>query len=108
MIVATLGIRVSPENEEQAVRVMLPMLGPTRAEPGCVSCDLYQSLEDDRRLTLLGRWESLADLQRHIQSDHYRQVLSWIEMSNEAPEIRFDTVSNSHGLEMIEAFRNRN
>ncbi len=63
MIVATLGIRVSPENEEQAVRIMLPMLGPTRAESGCVSCDLYQSLEDDRRLMLLGRWESLADLQ---------------------------------------------
>jgi quinol monooxygenase YgiN len=93
------------ENIEQAMHVVLPMLGPTRAESGCIACDLYQGAEDNMRLILMERWESLADLQRHIRSDHYRHVLAWIEMSVEPPEISFDTVTDSGGLEIIEAVR---
>ncbi len=87
--------------------VMLPMLGRTRAESGCIACDLYQSAEDEMRLILMEQWDSLADLERHIRLDNYRKVLAWIEMSVEPPEIRFDIVSNSRGLDMIESVRNR-
>ncbi len=105
MIIARLGLRTAPEKKEQAMRVMLPILGPTRVESGCIGCDLYQGAEDNMRLVLIEQWESLADLQRHIRSDLYRQVLAWIEMSVDSPEIRFDTVTDSGGLEMVEAVR---
>lgn len=108
MIVVTLGIRVTPQNKGHAVQVILPTLGPTRTEPGCVSCDLYQSTEDDMRLTVMEQWDSFANLERHIRSDRYRKILAWLEMSTEAPEIRFDTVSGSQGLEMIKTVRGRN
>jgi quinol monooxygenase YgiN len=105
MIMAALGIRVMPENKGQALQVVLPLLGPTRAESGCVGCDLYQSAENPMKLILMEQWESLTDLQRHIRSDHYRHVLAWVEMSVEPPEIRFDVVSESRGIEIIELAR---
>ncbi len=107
MILTTLGIAVAPENMEKAMGVMLPMLGPTRAESGCIACDLYQSADDEMRLILIEQWESLAHLERHIRLDNFRRVLAWIEMSVEPPEIRFDTVSTSRGLDIIETVRNR-
>ncbi len=103
MIVATLGIRVAPENTRRAMQVILPLLGPTHTESGCLSCDLYQGTEDDGSLILIERWESLPDLERHIRSDRYHKVLAWIEMSTEPPEIRFDFVSETRGFEMLEA-----
>ncbi len=81
------------------------MLGPTRAESGCIACDLYQSAEDAMRLILIEQWDSLTDLERHIRSENYRKVLAWIEMSVELPEIRFDVVPESRGIEMIESAR---
>lgn len=108
MLLARPGTRTAPENKAQAMRVMFPMLGPTRAEAGCIACDLYQGAEDEMRLILVEQWESLADLQRHIRSDHYRQVLAWLEMSVEPPEICLDTISETCSLEMIEALRGLN
>lgn len=108
MIVATLAIRVMPEKREQATRVIFSMLGPMRAERGCISCDLYRSASDTASLTLIERWESYEDLTRHIGSDHYRNILAWLEMSTEPPEIRFETVSDSQGLDMIEKVRATN
>jgi len=105
MIVATLGIRVPLEKTAEAMGVILPMLGPTRSEAGCVSCDLFSSAEDGSSMVLVERWKSERDFQRHVQSDHYRKVLAWIEMSVAPPEIRFDAVAESHGLEMIETMR---
>jgi quinol monooxygenase YgiN len=105
MIIARLGIQAAPENKEEAMRVMLPLLGPIRAKSGCIACDFYQGMEDKMQLILVEQWESLADLERHIRSDHYRQVLSWMEMSVEPPEIHFDTVTDSGGLEIVETAR---
>ena len=105
MIVVTVRIQVSPENKAEARRVILPLLGPTRAEAGCVSCDLYTSAEDDSSMVLVERWKSMPDLERHIRSDHYRNVLAWIDMSTEPPAVHFDSLSKSQGLELIVAIR---
>lgn len=105
MIVTTLGIRVAPDHLDQATRVIKPLLGPTRTEPGCISCNLYRSSEEDARLILVEQWESLSHLKRHIQSENYCTILSWIELSIDTPEIHFDTITETRGLEMIEAIR---
>ena len=87
------------------MEVILATLGPTRAEAGCRSCELYLGAEDGMKLTLVEQWETSTDLERHIKSNAYRKVLAWIEMSKEAPQIRFDTVTESRGLDMLQAVR---
>jgi quinol monooxygenase YgiN len=105
MIVTTLAITVAPDNANDAMHVILPTVRRSRTESGCLCCDVYRCDEHATKLVLVERWRSLAEVERHIQSERYRRVLAWMEMSIEPPEVRFDTVSESRGLELIEALR---
>jgi hypothetical protein len=53
-------------------------------------------------------WSNEEDLERYLRSDEYRQVLLVLEMAMKQPEIRFDTISSSTGIETIEKARQDN
>ena len=75
-------------------------------EPGCVSCHIYGDLQEKNVFMLKEVWRSEEDLNLHLRSDEYRNLLLILEMSLEQPEIRFDTISSSTGIETIEKARN--
>ena len=51
-------------------------------------------------------WRAQEDLDLHMRSDEYRNLLLVLEMARKHPEIRFDTISSSTGIETIEKARN--
>ena len=53
-------------------------------------------------------WRTEEDLEVHIRSDEYLNLLLVLEMALKQPEIRFDTISSSTGIETIEKARNYN
>lgn len=106
MINVMLGVTVSAQKEkyEDVMRVIRPRVRQTRLEPGCIQCDLYQHVQSDS-LILLERWQTMSDFERHVRSEEFREVLAWIDLSDTPPEIHFDTVSQSQGMELIKAIR---
>jgi len=48
---------------------------------------------------------SEEDVQQHLRSIRYRNVLLVVEMAVEPPEIRFDVIAHSDGVERIEQAR---
>jgi quinol monooxygenase YgiN len=66
---------------------------------------LYQDVDDENILTYVERWERKEDMDRHIRSDQYRKLIAVIDESVEPPDIRFDTISESHGIAAIWATR---
>ena len=56
-------------------------------------------------LQLEEMWRSEEELERHLRSDEYRKVLLVLEMALKQPEIRFDTISSSTGIETIKKAR---
>ena len=107
MIAATLKIELPTYGREEVLQVLKSLRAPTRAEPGCISCHVYQDLHDQNRIVLEEVWESRADLDRHIHSHRYRHVLALMESATRPPEIRFDTISHTAGLEVVRAARLR-
>jgi quinol monooxygenase YgiN len=103
----TLGIDTSPEKSEEAMKVIVPTVGRTRVEPGCMNCDVYRSVRNESFLVLSERWDTMEHFEHHVRSDCYRDVLAWIDMSDRQPEIHFDVVSRSEGLELIENIRRK-
>jgi quinol monooxygenase YgiN len=105
MIIVSLRIRVIHEQRKDFMNSARLILGPTRIQPGCISCRLYQDLDEPDVVTLVEEWESRKKLDRHFNSDQYRIILSLMETSDQCPDIKINTVSKTEGLEAIEAVR---
>jgi quinol monooxygenase YgiN len=101
MVISTLRIVTGPQSRAGVVRTLAAQLGPTRVQPGCLKCELYQDVENPEIITLVEEWESQADLTLYLRSGDYRSVLAPIELSQEQPLIHFDTVTRRAGLEIV-------
>jgi quinol monooxygenase YgiN len=77
----------------------------TRVETGCITCRIYQDVQEDHSIMLDEIWKNEEDLNRHLRSDEYRNVLLVMEMAVKRPEIRFETILITNGIETIEKAR---
>jgi quinol monooxygenase YgiN len=105
MVRSIIRMLIPLEKQSEALEILGSMIEQTQYEPGCLSCRLYRGVEDARAIMFEELWASDEDVQRHLQSDKYRKVLLVVEMAAEPPEIRFDTIAHSTGLESIEQAR---
>ncbi len=105
MIISTLRILTTPQSRTEVVRILAAQLGPTRGQPACLRCDLYQDVENRAAITLVEEWESEAALRLRLGSEGSRAILGAIELSPEHPVLYVDTVLSRAGLEVIESAR---
>jgi quinol monooxygenase YgiN len=105
LITATVKMRVTREDRKMVLELISSIVGPTRAQPGCLSCLTYQDVKNQNIIIYEEKWKRQADLERHIRSNRYLNILSAIDMSSEPPEIRFDTITGTRGMEFIKAIR---
>ena len=105
MIIAILRMSVSSEKRDDAIRTLRLIMGPTQAQLSCISCRLYQDVEDENLVSLVQEWESREALETHIRSNDYRNVLAVMELASEPPEIKFVESLKTNGMELIEEIR---
>ena len=105
MIIVTLRIKVPDNRRKEFLDSARLIMGPTKVQPGCMGCKFYQDLDDPDAVLLVEEWESRESLEHHIKSESYRIILSLMELSNEAPQIKMNTISKTEGLEAIQAVR---
>ena len=105
MIQATITMRIPPQKSGEALRIFKSITEQCMDEPGCLSCHIYGDLQEKNVFMLKEVWRSEEDLDLHLRSDEYRNLLLILEMALEQPEIRFDTISRSTGIETIEKAR---
>ena len=105
MITASLKINVPAEKHKDALQTVRSILGWTRAQPGCLSMVFYQDTNAPDTMMLFEEWEDWGSLESHIRSDSYRSILELMELSSEQPEIKFNTISSTKGIEAIEKLR---
>jgi quinol monooxygenase YgiN len=106
MIVGTLRILPAPERRSEILEVFRGIQGPVLAQPGCTACHIYEEQGSEPAVVLVERWDSQAALEAHLRSEAYRRILGAIELSGGPPEVSFDYVSSTNGMELIERSRN--
>ena len=62
------NIKVKPGLEERAKQVLLSAVGPTRAEPGCLTYDLHQSATDPTEFLFHENWADEEAFKAHAGS----------------------------------------
>ena len=105
MIHATIRIDISPEKAGEALEILRPMAERIRIESGCISCRIYRDVQEDHAIMIEELWRSQEELERHLRSSDYRNILLVVEMAELPPEIRFSAISHSSGFETIEKAR---
>ncbi len=104
-IIEVVDIKASAEKREELRRALSSISGPTEAEPGCVSCQLYQPLADPSIVRVETHWKTECDFLRHLRSDAYKKFLVLMELGCEPPTVEFYTVSELRGLGLVELAR---
>jgi quinol monooxygenase YgiN len=105
MIVGTLRILPVPDRRAEVLEVFRAIQGPVLAQPGCAACHIYEEQGSELAVVLVERWESKEALEAHLRSEAYRRILGAIELSGAPPEVQFDHVSATNGMELIERSR---
>ena len=105
MILATIRMTIPPQKSGEVLKILRSMADQWRYDPGCLSCHIYGDLQEKNVLMLEEVWRTEEDLDLHLRSDEYRNLLLVLEMAVKQPEIRFDTISSSTGIETIEKAR---
>ena len=72
VITAVTFIHGLPGREDDLKRHLLSLAGPTRAEPGCVTYDLYQSPDQAHEFMRHEVWASPDALEAHKTAPHLR------------------------------------
>jgi quinol monooxygenase YgiN len=105
MILAIVRIVAPPTRRNDMVQILRSLVGPTQVEPGCLSCGIYEVLEDANMLAFMEEWHTQEDFERHLRSEAYRKLLEVMELASEAPTVQFHTVVHTVGIETIYAAR---
>jgi quinol monooxygenase YgiN len=73
------------KGKEDELRALLQgMLVPTRAEPGCITYDLYES-SSKGHFYFWERWKSQSALDQHIATPHFSHLRRESEKSLQEP-----------------------
>ncbi|HEY6011553.1 MAG TPA: antibiotic biosynthesis monooxygenase family protein [Nitrospirota bacterium] len=105
MIETCIKMKVPAEKRKEVLQTVKAILGPIRRERGCIRCNCYVDVEDESELFIEEEWETREDLERHLRSDHFSVLNGAMRLLSMEPDIRFNTIVSTAGLEAIIAAR---
>ncbi len=87
-IVVVANLKANPGKEDDAREALSGLAETSQSDPGCIFYALHQGNQDRSRFVTVERWESQADLDAHMATDHIAAVLARAEeLLAEAPDI---------------------
>jgi quinol monooxygenase YgiN len=105
MIETLIKMTVPAEKRKEVLQTIKAILGPIRLERGCISCNCYVDVEDERVFLFEEEWKTSEDLESHLRSDHFGVLNGAMMLLRAKPDIRFNTIASTTGLEAIKAAR---
>jgi len=107
VIKASMRMTIPTQKRNEALKILKSISENCRFNPGCLSSNIYGDLQENNVLMFEEVWRTEEDLEVHMRSDEYLNLLLVLEMALKQPEIRFDIISSSTGIETIEKARSR-
>jgi len=105
MVLFRVRIHVAHRHRAQIVQSLARIVGPTRMQQGCVSCQLCCDCQEKNVLFLVEEWETQRQLEARLREDNLRVVLAAMDCAVSPPQVRFETIAETKGMELIAACR---
>ena len=107
MIMVRITMNVCPEKQKEVMQTLLSMIEPTRQEKGCLDYHVFQNIEDENSVSIIGEWETREDLDPHMRSDRFGILLGTKSLLKDKQRILIHTISHSEGMEAVNTFRDK-
>ena len=98
-------MRPVARQRQNLLGILRSVQGPTGARPHCIACRIYEEDGPDAAVLYVEHWTSDDEFEDHVRSNVYHRILAALELSRAEPEVRFDFVSRTAGLELLEKLR---
>lgn len=105
MILVKITMNVLPAKQKELVQTLLSMIGSMQRQAGCLGYHLFCNIEDENLLNLIEEWRTRKDLNHHLRSEMFGVLLGTKSLLCEPPAIQILTVSQSEGMEAVDAVR---
>src|SRR5271157_4108890 len=107
MIISTLRLFPSREQRRQVLSTLRSVAGEAKGQPHCLGCQLFEEDGHDEALMYMERWDSEEDLNRHMKSRLYGEIVGAIALSRVSPEFKFYYVNKTREMDLVEEVRSR-
>lgn len=67
---------IKEEKRDQFLTEVTALIAATRSEEGCLSYNLYESVETKNQFAMIENWEDQAAIERHNQSPLLKQLFA--------------------------------
>lgn len=69
-------IRAKEGKQDELGRRLLALVGPSRAEAGCINYHAHQDRDDARMWVMYENWNDRADLDHHFTMPYHKQFIA--------------------------------
>lgn len=98
-------MKISPQKRGEILKILRTLVEVCGYETGCFNCHIYGDLQETDVFMFEQVWRAEDDLKQHIRSGEYHTLLLALELALQQPEIRFNVISSSTGIETIRKAR---
>lgn len=107
MVRATARMLLPQKKYKEVLKILKSIVEQSRVQAGCISSRLLGDLEKNNVVLIEALWKDQKSLERYLCSEEYRNLLLVAELSLEYPEIKFDMITGSTGIETVEKARGK-
>ena len=69
---------IAQDKIAECIELVQELAQKSRQDAGCISYEMYQDIHDETLMTMIETWENEADLQAHLNSAHFKQLVPLI------------------------------
>jgi len=85
MIKAVAKQFVKEDKVDEFLELAKKLVEATVKEAGCIKYELFQDAKDSKILTMIEEWENKDVLDKHINSEHFREIVPILSSFMEKP-----------------------
>ena len=71
--------QIKPDRIDDFLSAVEPCINLTNEEKGCVTYNIHQDRANGNKFMMIEEWESRADLDAHLETDHVKALLGAME-----------------------------
>jgi quinol monooxygenase YgiN len=106
MILMSLKIIPPRKRTAELIEALRVQMGRIQVQPGCIRCQLTQDTKEHNIVVYQEEWVAWPDVDKQILSERFSQILELMEQSVNTPELSFNDVRETRGIEYVQKLRN--